>query len=108
MLEDRGYTVLAASTPGGAIAIARNGGCRASLLITDVIMPEMNGQALSENLLRIYPHLKCLFVSGYPAEAVARHGVLGKGTHFLEKPFSEAGLAAAVRTALDFESRESP
>ena len=108
MLEDQGYTVMAASTPGGAIELARNGACRASLLITDVIMPEMNGQTLDENLLSICPRLKCLFVSGYPADVIARHGVLGEGTHFLEKPFSDVRLAAAVRSALDFESRRSP
>ncbi len=108
MLDDLGYIVLAASTPGGAIELARNGGCRASLLITDVIMPEMNGQTLAENLLSICPRLRCLFISGYPADVIARHGVLGEATHFLEKPFSDVGLAAAVRGALDFESRESP
>jgi PAS domain S-box-containing protein len=108
MLEDQGYEVLAASTPGGAIEMARNGACRASLLITDVIMPEMNGQTLARHLLTICPRLKCLFVSGYPADVIARHGVLDEGTHLLEKPFSDAGLAAAVRRALDVESHESP
>ncbi len=108
MLEDQGYTVLAESTPGGAIELARNGACRASLLMTDVIMPEMNGQTLAEILLTICPRLKCLFVSGYPADVIARHGVLGEGTHFLEKPFSDVSLSAAVRSALGVESRESP
>ena len=107
MLEDQGYTVLAASTPGAAIELARNEACRASLLITDVVMPEMNGQTLAKNLLSICPRLKCLFVSGYPADVIALHGVLVEGTHFLEKPFSDVRLAAAVRSALDFESRES-
>jgi YesN/AraC family two-component response regulator len=73
------------------------------LLITDVVMPEMNGQALSQKLLSLYPDLKCLFTSGYTANVIAHHGVLDKGVHFIQKPFSRKELASKVREVLDQE-----
>jgi PAS domain S-box-containing protein len=101
MLEDQGYTVVAAGTPGEAMALAREHIGDFDLLMTDVIMPEMNGRTLTRNLLSLYPSLKRLFMSGYTADVIAQHGVLDEGVHFLQKPFSEERLAAAVRSALD-------
>jgi two-component system, cell cycle sensor histidine kinase and response regulator CckA len=93
MLERLGYSVLAASSPGDAMRLAREHTCEIDLLLTDVIMPEMNGRMLAKKLQSIYPHVRCLFMSGYPADVVARHGVLDEGVHFIQKPFSAQDLA---------------
>ncbi|MCG6533249.1 MAG: PocR ligand-binding domain-containing protein [Syntrophales bacterium LBB04] len=103
MLEYQGYTVLAASTPGEAIRLTREHADEIHLLMTDVVMPEMNGRDLARNLLAICPHLKCLFMSGYTADVIAHHGVLDEGVYFIQKPFSIKELAAKVREALDRE-----
>ena len=101
MLEGLGYTVLCASTPGEALALAEKYAGGIHLLITDVVMPEMNGRELSSRLLTLYPDMKRLFVSGYTANVIAHHGVLDKGVAFLQKPFSLKSLAAEVREVLD-------
>jgi len=100
MLEQLGYTVLAARTPGEAMLLAREHSGSIDLLITDVVMPEMNGRDLAGNLLALYPGMKCLFMSGYTANVIAHHGVLDEGVHFLEKPFLMTDLAANIRKAL--------
>ncbi len=102
LLEMQGYAVLPASTPGEAIRLAREHAGEIQLLMTDVVMPEMNGRDLAKNLLSLYPHLKRLFMSGYTADMIAHHGVLDEGVHFIQKPFSIKGLAAKVREALDY------
>jgi len=96
MLENHGYTVLAASTPGEAMHLAKNHQGQIHILMTDVIMPEMNGRELAKNLLSLYPHLKCLFMSGYTDDIIASHNVLAPGTYFLQKPFSIKKLSAAL------------
>jgi len=101
MLEQAGYQVLAAITPGEAIALAREYTGDINLLITDVIMPEMNGRDLAQNLLSLYPNLNRLFMSGYTANMIAHHGVLDEGVHFIQKPFSKTDLGAKVRAVLD-------
>ncbi len=101
MLERLGYKVLAASAPGEAIRIASEHKGEINLLMTDVIMPQMNGRELAQKLLSIHAHIKVLFVSGYTADVIARHGVLDEGTHFLQKPFSVKDLAARLREVLD-------
>jgi PAS domain S-box-containing protein len=101
MLESQGYTVLAASSPGEAIQLAREHAGGIHLLVTDVVMPEMNGRDLAKNLMAFYPDLKRLFMSGYAADVIAHHGVLEPGTHFVPKPFSTKDLTAKVREALE-------
>jgi len=101
MLEELGYSVLTAGTPGDAISIAEENRGKIHLLITDVVMPGMNGRELSDKLLSIYPDLRCLFMSGYTASIIARHGVLDDGMHFIQKPFSMKDLAAGVREVLE-------
>ena len=101
MLERQGYTILAASTPGEAIRLAGEHGEEIHLLMTDVVMPEMNGRDLAKNLLSLYPHIKRLFTSGYTADVIAHHGVLDEGVHFIQKPFSLESLATKVREVLD-------
>ncbi len=103
MLEGLGYTVIAAATPGEAIRLAREHEGQIDLLMTDVVMPEMNGRDLAKNLLSIYPAIRRLFMSGYTANVIAHHGVLDEGVHFLQKPFTQNELAAKVREALEGE-----
>ena len=101
MLERMGYKVLAAGTPGGAIALAREYAGQIHLLMTDVVMPEMNGRDLAGNLLALYPDLKRLFMSGYTANLIAHHGLLAEGVNFIQKPFSREQLGKKVRDVLD-------
>ena len=101
MLERQGYAVLAASTPGAAIQLAEQHPGEIHLLMTDVVMPEMNGRVLAKNLLALYPQIKRLFMSGYTADLIARHGVLDEGVPFIQKPFTMDSLATKVRDALD-------
>lgn len=103
VLEGKGYSVIAASNPGEAIHRARAPGAEIHLLLTDVVMPEMNGREVAKTLLTLYPRLKCLFMSGYTADVIARGGVLAEGVDFLQKPFSPPELAAKVREVLDRE-----
>jgi two-component system cell cycle sensor histidine kinase/response regulator CckA len=107
MLESHGYTVVAASGPGEAIRLAREHRGELHLLITDVVMPEMNGRDLAKNLLSLYPRIRRLFMSGYTSDVIAHQGVLEEGTHFIQKPFTAQELAAEVRRALDNEANGS-
>jgi PAS domain S-box-containing protein len=101
MLERLGYTVLAAATPHEAITLAAQYSDTIDLLITDVVMPTMNGRELAAALAPFRPHLKRLFMSGYTANVIAHHGVLDPGVHFMQKPFSRHDLATKVREALE-------
>jgi PAS domain S-box-containing protein len=100
LLNRLGYTVLTASTANEAIRIAEQHADKIHLLMTDVVMPEMNGRDLATRLLSLYPNLKCLFMSGYTADVIAQHEVLQQGAHFISKPFSKGDLAAKLREAL--------
>jgi PAS domain S-box-containing protein len=103
ILDGLGYIVLIAATPDEAMDVAREHSGRIHLVVTDVIMPEMNGRELSELLKSIYPDLNCIFMSGYTTNAIVHHGVLDEGTHFVQKPFSKNDLATIVRKVLDRE-----
>lgn len=100
-LEQQGYIVLTAATPEDAIALAQSYNGRIDLLMTDVVMPQMNGRELAQRLGETIAHLKCLFVSGYTENVIAHRGILDPGVHFLSKPFSMQELAAKVRDILD-------
>jgi two-component system, cell cycle sensor histidine kinase and response regulator CckA len=101
MLERLGYRVLDANSPAEAVKIAEEHKNDIHLLITDVIMPEMNGRDLADKLLSLLPHLKLLFMSGYTADVIAHHGVLDPGVKFVQKPFSMKDLANRIREALE-------
>ena len=103
MLTQHGYHVLSADTPGAAIQLANEHGSEIHLLLTDVVMPGMNGKDLGLALRSRWPRLKCLFMSGYTADVIARHGVLDDGISFIQKPFTAEQLAASVRDVLDHE-----
>jgi DNA-binding response OmpR family regulator len=100
-LETRGYSVLMANSPHEALHLAKEHVGEINLLITDVVMPEMNGKELSLRLKTLRPTLKCLFMSGYTAEAIAQHGVLDDCIHFIQKPFSLDAIAKKTREVLD-------
>ena len=101
ILEKQGYAVLAAGTPGDSIRLAREYAGEIDLLVTDVVMHEMNGRELAKHLPPLYPHIKFLFVSGYAADVIADHGVLEEGVSFIGKPFSAEDLSAKVRQTLE-------
>jgi two-component system, cell cycle sensor histidine kinase and response regulator CckA len=101
MLEGLGYAVLTTGRIGDALQLAEEQAGRIHLLITDVVMPEMNGRKLAERLRGFCPALKCLFMSGYTANVIAHHGVLDEGVHFIQKPFSKKDLANKVRDVLE-------
>ncbi len=100
MLESLGYSVLATVSPIDALHLARISPTPIDLLITDVIMPEMNGRELVETLTATNPGMRHMFMSGYTADVIAESGVLDGGVAFLHKPFSMKTLAEAVRQAL--------
>ncbi len=101
ILERLGYRVLTTSNPMHAIELADNHSGEIDLLLTDVIMPEMNGRDLADTLKAQYPNLKILFLSGYPDNVIAHHGILDKGVNFLQKPLMPETLAMKVREVLD-------
>lgn len=100
ILLERGYTVLVADGPSAAIVIADSCAEEIHLLVTDVVMPEMNGRELAERLLEARPHMRALYMSGYPNDAMIARGVLPSGMLFLQKPFTAAQLGATARRAL--------
>lgn len=100
-LERLGYTVLAANTPDEAIQICETFKAPIHLLLTDVVMPSMNGRDLSKKILKLYPDMKCLFMSGYTANVIAHRGVLDEGVNFISKPFSRQELSLKLRDTLD-------
>jgi len=101
ILTKQGYTILAAHTPSEAIRLASENIDKIQILITDVVMPEMNGKDLAEKLQSLYPQLKCLYMSGYTSDVIAHHGVLDEGVYFIQKPYSLLDLASKVRAVLD-------
>jgi len=103
ILERLGYTVLAAASPGEATVLARDYEGEIKLLMTDVVLPGMNGKDLTEEMKTICPDIKVLFMSGYTADIIARHGILDRGIHFVQKPFTPDILACKVREALGGE-----
>ena len=101
MLERRGYSVLSAPTPAEALEMAKNHSGTIDLLMTDVVMPEMNGRDLAEKIASLHPGIKRLFMSGYTADIIARQGVLDDGLAFIQKPFSMKALGDKLREILD-------
>ncbi|MDR3581143.1 MAG: PAS domain S-box protein [Oryzomonas sp.] len=100
-LARQGYSVLRAGTTAEAIRLAGQHGGVIGLLITDVIMPGMNGKELAAYLRPLQPLLRSLFMSGYTADVIAAHGVLDPGMHFIQKPFTFPDLAVKIRQVLD-------
>lgn len=101
VLKRCGYTVLAAQTPAEALALVERHEGPIHLLLTDVVMPEMNGKELSNRLVSLRPGIKVLYMSGYTADVIAHRGVIEDNLQFLQKPFSLSALTAKVRETLD-------
>lgn len=101
ILEGLGYTVLAADSPAAALRLAGEHDGHIDLLITDVIMPGMNGRELAERMQALRPAIKILYISGYPADFISDRAVLADGVHFLQKPFSLRSLALQAHAALE-------
>lgn len=104
ILENLGYNILEASKPDLAIEKARQYSGPIHLLVTDVIMPTMNGRDLAGQIQQLYPDIKILYMSGYTANVIAHHGILKEGVNYIQKPFSNRDLAFRVRKALDQEA----
>jgi len=100
ILRRLGYSVLTATSAEQALRLAEAHPGRVALLLTDVVMPGMNGLELAQQLLPLQPGLKSLFMSGYTADVIATRGELAKGVQFLQKPFSRRTLAQKVQTTL--------
>jgi two-component system cell cycle sensor histidine kinase/response regulator CckA len=100
-LDSRGFRVLSAESGEDALEVAKRFGGPFDLLLTDVVMPGMNGRILAENLLLRQPGIKVLYMSGYTDSFIAGHGVLDPGIHLLHKPFIEEVLIRKVREVLD-------
>jgi CheY-like chemotaxis protein len=100
MLQELGYRVLPAGTPHEAMELAAVHASEIHLLISDVVMPVMNGRDLAIELRSRYPHLKVLLISGYAIDLIANHGVLNEGLTFLPKPFSMKDLALKVQSMI--------
>jgi CheY-like chemotaxis protein len=101
ILEKLGYSVISVTGPNDAIRVAGEYDGTIHLLITDVVMPGMNGHELAKRLITHRPGLKILFMSGYTADVIAHQGKLTEGIHFIQKPFSTQELAIHIRETLD-------
>jgi CheY-like chemotaxis protein len=101
ILEKFGYNVFAACKPGQAISMAEQYEGPIHLLVTDVVMPEMDGKELEARIAELRPDIKVLFMSGYTGHVVVHHGILEDDLHFIPKPFSVESLAGKVREVLD-------
>jgi PAS domain S-box-containing protein len=100
VLKEYGYRVTAAESAGEALLLSEREPRRIDLVLTDVVMPNMSGRELAEQLKGLRPGIKVLFMSGYTDDAVTRDGFLNKGAEFIQKPFSAEELAAKIRAVL--------
>ncbi len=96
MLQAIGYSVLTVDKPIEAVSLCEKGNQHIDLVITDVVMPEMNGRELRDKLVVVRPDIKVLFISGYTTNVIADHGILEKGVQFLQKPFTMKTLARKI------------
>ena len=107
ILKEIGFTVLVAETPAEALALCEKLDIPIDILVTDVIMPNMNGVELGNKVAAMRPGIKILFMSGYPEDFIAHRGVLKKEVHFIQKPFSMKDIADKIREIMREEIQES-
>jgi len=108
VLAHCGYNVLAAASPEEGLSICQTNHRDIRLLVTDVVMPRMNGRQLAERILQACPNVRVLYISGYTDNAIVHYGVLDPGLWFLAKPFTLSALVAKVREVLDSPASSSP
>jgi len=104
-LEDLGYNVLAAETHGEALKLTEQTSNEIRLLLTDVVMPGMDGRQLANRISEIIPGISILFMSGYTADVIAEHGILEQNVSFIAKPFTRNDLARKVHSILETRDR---
>jgi PAS domain S-box-containing protein len=107
MLETLGYKVLAASSPTLALDMLEKDDLEIGLLLTDVIMPEMNGRELAEKVKQKIPDVRVLYMSGYTADVIANRGIIDADVNFIAKPFSLQKLGVAIRKVLEAKADKS-
>ncbi|HYJ47299.1 MAG TPA: response regulator, partial [Pyrinomonadaceae bacterium] len=101
ILENLGYTVLVAADGAEALTLCEKQSCQFDLIITDVVMPRISGRELVDELRKVWPKQRVLYMSGYTDDAILRHGVLKEGANFIQKPYTPAALAQKLRESLD-------
>lgn len=101
ILRHHGYRVITAGSPLEALEVAEQYSDPIHLLVTDVVMPEMNGRELADRFVRIKPDAKCLFMSGYATDLITKRGALDEDSHFLQKPFSVVEFISKVKEVLE-------
>lgn len=107
ILESSGYRVLKARNAEEAISAFQRYKTIVKLLLTDVVLPGQNGRDLANDLRSIRPNLRTIFISGYPENAVTKHGIQEDGMFYLPKPFSLQSLTRKVKQVLEQEDREN-
>jgi len=104
VLKNLKYNVLCASNPKDALRLTGGYSGEIDLLVTDIVMPEMNGRELSNELIKQYPDLRVLYMSGYTVNVIIHRGVLDEGINYIAKPFSLDDFARKVREVLNTQS----
>ena len=100
LLEECGYTVLAASDGDEGLRVFRENEARIQLVLTDLIMPKKSGREAFDEMNRIRPGVKTIFMSGYSMDIIEEKGLLGRGMHFLSKPLNPSELIEMIRSVL--------
>ncbi len=96
-----GYDVVEAANAGEALLACESYGGSITLMVTDIVMPQMSGRELAARLAKLRPEMRVIYMSGYTDDAVVRHGVSDEALYFLQKPFTPGALAQKVREVLD-------
>jgi two-component system, cell cycle sensor histidine kinase and response regulator CckA len=107
VLDNEGYRLLEAPNGVAALSTCAQYEEPIHLLLTDVVMPEMSGRELANRLAAVRPEVKVLYMSGYTDDVIVHHGVLDKGTEFIQKPFTPDVLARKIREVLDRPGKRS-
>ena len=105
LLERQGYKVLEASCGDDALVLSKERKDRIHMILTDVVMPGMNGHQLVDQLIPLHPKMKVLYMSGYTDNAIVHHGILEDGANYIQKPFTIDGLTRKMREVLDKDTR---
>ena len=107
LLQEAGYAVLESSGIEHAIETAKDSRCKIDLLLTDIVMPRMDGRELASQLFALRPNLKILYMSGYTHDVIVHRGVLAQGAMLVQKPFTKSTLLQKVRQTLDSQVADS-